>query len=988
MGKENEKKNESLSLKDQVFLPSVDSGAFFTDEEKRLFDEMMIWKHWKESISQHKSIYHQNTKKFEERKKKFEELKNPTDHQREVYKKAEKDQQQAKKEYKNFVNNMEEKAVNKIDEDTRKKWKIRNNRITNKLFATKKHSEIKKKLLKKISKFPKNAVRQIRHDAIYYKDGNEKKSIIISEFVGILTRLLGLKDKEQTDKIMIIKNYYPDVTDSILTNGFDFKTEDEMKHYRYLSSGSGQIKDKKMVVIEQKAFESIKNSLMCGLTIDEINQKGGVNPNKLNSYLSLAASASAPWEEFPIDDVLVVPDYSTKVSDTFDLINKVEKEKEIKDKKTSEKTIVKYLQLSENIQKGEEKTVSVDSFDGFGIVDPEIADEISDIFILRAPWCKGLLASVPFMDYFENLPEAKDGHLIVKDAWGDDYDIFEHKPKIIMTDSQLKMRKYYDSLDDFKKRFNDNNCLAGIASVNDIRNRVNLNYQFLQTLDLTDDELNELIKPLKDIIRKINVGDNETMLKVIGATQNQKEIKDSHVKAVSLYHNLLRDPFIKKLIKDTKDAMIKDVLGGTFKIDGYRNVFILPDVVNFMSRIVYDEEHAEFAIEKNQVIFDKYEPGTTVDVLRSPHLYVEHALQTVSRVEEKYKKYFCKDGLYISNKSSISLLIMCDYDGDHVSVTNNRILIDAAKRKIEKFNIHPLYYEMFSSEPEQIDNEVIGKNLKVAYGQNIGIISNAISKILNGKNPDMQAVRLLTAKNNFTIDFAKTLTNVELPESAKKYLNNSIKLPHFFIYAKDKNGSQVVRRSKSTVNRIERLMKDPIFTENEKRIYRNIAFKDSVPMYNYRKMISKNRRWNDLVAEEIRKKYNEANSKKLKSMPKDGENHTAKYFCEKLKNELIEIVKNDKKSFLDEDVIKYTCDILIKYLYDDKKSKSKDTLWKMFGDQIVENIIYYQKTHMKCHRCGDEIEKKKNRKYCDDCNKLVTAENKKKSRRKKQLMGA
>ncbi|MCO7126615.1 hypothetical protein NIE88_12655 [Sporolactobacillus shoreicorticis] len=913
-----------ILLNDQIFLLSVDSMAFFTDKEKWLFYLQNEFKHMNEG-----------------------------------------------------KNNMDLRVCDYYGQIDAEKFKKK---------LSKAYGKYRKLLLKKFGELTNT--RQIRKDYLCYLDKRDKhfhlrKSNIISMFDGILTRLIGCQKGQITKELIIVKNFYYPVMEQLIHNGFDFGNI----HYRYLSSGSGQIKEHKMMFIRESTYNKIKNRLMCGLTIDEINRKGGVNPNKLNSYLSLAASASAPWEDFPINDVLVVPDYSTNVTDAFDFIDKVEKTRKVKDSNGKIKE-EKFLQLSEDINKNNEMTVPVESFDGFGIVDPEIADKISDIFIFRAPWCKGLLASVPFMDYFDNLPEAKSGHLIVKDAWGDDYDILKNKPKIIMTDSQLKMRKYYDSLDDFKKRFNDNNCLAGIASVNDIRNRVNLNYQFLQTLDLTDDELNELIKPLKDTIRKINVGDNETMLKVIGATQDQKEIKDSHIKAVSLYHNLLRDPFIKKLVTDTKAAMIKDVLGGTFKIDGYRNVFILPDVVNFMSQIVYDEEHAEFAIEKNQVIFDKYKPGTTVDVLRSPHLYVEHALQTVSRVEEKYKKYFCGDGLYISSKSSTSLLIMCDYDGDHVSVTNNNILIGAAKRKIKECDIHPLYYEMFSSDPVPINNEVIGENLKVAYGQNIGIISNAISKILNGEKPDMDAVRLLTAKNNFTIDFAKTLTNVELPEKAKKYLNNKVKLPHFFKYAKDKKESQMVRRNESTVNRIERLMKDPEGTKDKDKIYRNIAFRDSVPMYEYQKMISKNRRWNDEAAIKIRKKYDAANKQKLKSMPKDGEDHTAKYFCNKLKNELIKTVEDNKKNYSDVDAEKYACDILVKYLYGDKKSKSKDTLWKMFGNQIVENIICYQKTHMKCLRCGKEIEKNKNRKYCDDCNKLVTAENKKKSRRKKQLMGA
>ena len=39
----------------------------------------------------------------------------------------------------------------------------------------------------------------------------------------------------------------------------------------------------------------------CGLTIDDINKKGGNNPNKHLAYMALANSATDVWKEFDID---------------------------------------------------------------------------------------------------------------------------------------------------------------------------------------------------------------------------------------------------------------------------------------------------------------------------------------------------------------------------------------------------------------------------------------------------------------------------------------------------------------------------------------------------------------------------------------------------------------------------------------------------------------------------------------------------------------
>jgi hypothetical protein len=798
------------------------------------------------------------------------------------------------------------------------------------------------------------SIRELRTDAIYGKNGEIRSSNVITMFSSILSRLIGINTDSvlPTDEIMIIRNYYYDIMDNLLDDGFMWQGE----QYIYLSSGSSQIKTKKSVYIKKKTYERIEKALTCDLSWEDINKyedkdgNHGVNPNKYNSYLSLSASASVEWK-MPINSVLIVPDYSTKVTDIFDYFDKE-----------------KGYELIHGKDAGA-RTVSIDSFDGFGIVTPDKA--VDDIFMFRAPWCKGLLAKVPFMDYFRKHKD-KNGCVWIEDAWGNLHDIIKENPKIIMTDSQFKMRKYYDSQDDFIKKYNDSGCQAGITNINDVRKGINLNYQFLQTLDFYHDEkhdnLDLLVNPLKDKIRKINHGDKETLLRVLGATEGNEK-KDEYRKSIELYPNLLRDSYSKELIKDAKDAMIKDAKGGKFKIDGYHNVYILPDVVNFMSRLIGRDEHA---IHKNKVSCSLFHDGQKLDILRSPHLYVEHAVQTNVDVDEEYKKYFCTNGLYISNKSSISLLIMCDWDGDHVSITCNRLLTYAAKEKIKKENIYPLYYEMYDSKPLPLTMNNIGNNLKEAYKQNIGIWSNNISKIYNSNDPDMDSIRYLTMYNNFVIDYSKTIQLPKLPtdraEKIAGYINNKVKLPHFFIYAKNKSGDQVEDKNDSTVNRLENIMTDKEDTPKEDRLDRRIFFRNnSVPMINYQMMVSNNRKLDKGDAQEIIDKYDEEVKRKKKNFPdeeKEEEYHekkTRKFVCEMIKKKLAEINKDEI----------YVADVLVKYLYGNEKNRSKKTLWEMYGDTIVSNLERKLKNYHQCEKCGKLVKRKqgKDTHLCNQCKK-------------------
>ncbi|GAA4704181.1 hypothetical protein GCM10023228_05160 [Brevibacillus fulvus] len=73
-------------------------------------------------------------------------------------------------------------------------------------------------------------------------------------------------------------------------------------------------------------------------------------------------------------------------------------------------------------------------------------------------------------------------------------------------------------------------------------------------------------------------------------------------------------------------------------------------------------------------------------------------------------------------------------------------------------------------------------------------------------------------------------------------------------------------------------------------------------------------------------------------------------------------------------------DVLVKYLYNYKKSNYKTTLWSSFGDILVENLKRnlqrkYGEKNIQCDGCGDRIRLKNNKnKYCNVCAKKIKNE--------------
>ena len=197
---------------------------------------------------------------------------------------------------------------------------------------------------------------------------NDKK--IISVFDSAFTRMIGAKQDELTEDFMVVQVYYFDIIKDLIYHGFTYKGE----KYIYFTSSAGQIRTKKTVFIKESVWKKYEKTIMCGLTIDSINEKGGNNPNKHLAYMALTNSATDVWDEFDIDKTIVVDDFETDVYGTYDLVD---------DADYSIKRITDYVPVSHT--------------DGAGMMLPCMGKNR----MVRLPWVKGLLGSFDYVKFIK-----------------------------------------------------------------------------------------------------------------------------------------------------------------------------------------------------------------------------------------------------------------------------------------------------------------------------------------------------------------------------------------------------------------------------------------------------------------------------------------------------------------------------------------------------------------------------------------------------------
>ena len=763
-------------------------------------------------------------------------------------------------------------------------------------------------------------------------------SNVIAMFESTLSRSFGISTNELTYDIFVLEIFYYDIAQDLILNGFDYNG----KHYVYFSSSAGQIRTKKAVFVEEEKYEQCKLKLMCGLTIDKINEKGGMNINKFLAYLALANSATDLWEdvfdkEFDIDRTIVVDDFETMVKCKVDNID------------------YKTYEITPNVI----QDIPIPHTDGCGMIS---SDYCKKNFMVRLPFIKGLLGSFDYKKFItENNCSSK-----ITDIWGKEYDIFKDDIQIIFTKSQLKMYKFYDSWDEYKTYFKQYGCEAGICNMEeDHIPNAKINYQMLQTLyDATDAEIKDMCRIANNKIQSIS-DSLENALDFFGVNLDDEDIsrKDWFQKSLKIYPELITDPASKDDLRDLKNSMIKKYRGAKLDVIG-KFTFVLPDLYAFCEWLFMGIKKPLGLLEDNEVFCRLYKNVEKLDCLRSPHLYIEHAIRknvcNKKYRNQKISEWFNTDAIYTSTHDLISRILQFDVDGDRLLVLAQKKIIAIAERCMK--NVNPLYYEMKKANAEEINYQNIYNGLKLAFtGGRIGGISNDITKIWNSgeiTEESINAVRWLCMETNFTIDYAKTLFKPTRPDYVdailKKYGRQ--KVPYFFQYAKDKKyhdneeESQCEKINNSVINKIVNEIKDnrnmfrPI--KNLENINYLLLLKDKKDTY-YNEQINK-------IFDISNKKYGNN-----VSFSKDDDTNKNNLYAIaiQVKDDLHAIESDDNKII----------NSLVTFLYKTPSTRKKKLLWYIYGEQLYSNLVDNVEEKNICRQCGCRTDETLIRGKCFKC---------------------
>ena len=520
-------------------------------------------------------------------------------------------------------------------------------------------------------------------------------------------------------KVMTKKEYK-----QIAKDGFDLNG----KHYVRFMVGSGQMRRNTVTFINDKLFGYMQEHLMCGLD----KKIKTINLAKLSAYYALSFS-SVLWVREP--RVCVIKDFDTIVPNQK--INWIY-EDENGTKQVKELT----------------KDFKLNSADGQGLISPDMAKLWSEdmhlkytpcSFVIRSAFIKGNLVTFDFKEY------AKENNIkTITDRYGTTYNI--NDIDVLLSEGQFKMAKYYSSWEGYLSYFDSYNLKWGVARYNkQFDDEYALtNYQYIQTLDLTKEDIEGLVSYTIDWIKKICSGNPLYALSYnIGVKSETDDINSIinscnsvFAKAIVKNPEMLNDGYVQRKIYNSIKESIKQAKLGRIWTKGNYQFMISDPIAQVRSALGLEPRGSIPANNIYSSFWNNRTKSKEVVCCRSPLTYYSEIVPLKLYQDEdtdKWFKYIYSGIIYSIYDIATLQHADADFDGDIVMSTDNKYFIKGARR-----NELPITYdkEKVPSQKVTLSNQikcdVRGLDTKVGQITNYSTSMLAMLPMFKGENQKEQ----------------------------------------------------------------------------------------------------------------------------------------------------------------------------------------------------------------------------------------------------------
>lgn len=506
--------------------------------------------------------------------------------------------------------------------------------------------------------------------------------------------------KEYVCVIMDSNADYDRINQGFTINGIQFR--------RFLGTNGG-IKNSTIVYVNAELYPELKRRLDNGRDMTK-----ALVPAKLEAYQALVCSGSTPLP--PPKGFIVVDDCITHFKDDVILI---------RDDNDGEPLLT--------YENGYD--IEHNNSDGFGLMLPSYSCRVNEYLTgestplsgmnTRYSFEKGMVYTFDYIEFAENVA----GTYEITDVWGDKRDVRD--AEVILTASMLKLWDSYDSWEDYHQNCQENHYQFSTPKITPatLENVRTTNYQFLQSYEFTDEELQELCQPTIDEINDVLGMDyRKSLVFLAGYALNEKNIKfikDDYIKALMIEPEMINDPYVRRNIYSMIKKRIDCAKKGSIKVNA--NYAMISGDPYALAQSMFGLEVT--GLLKAGEVYHKYWIDKGADEIvcfRAPmncFSNIRKMKLCLSQDAAYWFQYITTASIFNAWDTACEAMSGQDFDGDTNMVTNTPVLLSNTTNSPTIICVPRKAQKKIPTEADLIASN------KIAFNDAIGAITNHVTSM-------------------------------------------------------------------------------------------------------------------------------------------------------------------------------------------------------------------------------------------------------------------
>lgn len=552
-----------------------------------------------------------------------------------------------------------------------------------------------------------------------------------------------------------------DLRHYLYANGF---IVDGIRYVRFKRS-AGSARVGKCLFIDEKLYNRMHHWDLAGLSIYKGDK---IDLAAFESYISLTSSAIIDTLEIQPNNILLIDDYESVFKDS---------------------AVVTYMAENGEVRtESKEVNVTNSIWDGQSMMDTSLFGKFGQygFLLLRNRFFKSAAFHCNLQQFF-----ADNGITDVSQLNGKTRATNIEDVKLITTPSSVKYLKFAS----FDQWLDNLDTTFGVVKhekpTHYMDGRlVQAHYQLINSLQLSVDEVQRLLAPSLEYLKLLKT--EPAIFRYHIKYPEDEEFSDEALLSKNdIVYKLMgiNDDFSKtKLYADFRNACIKSFINsmrkGRILVNGNYSTLCGNPIEMLRSAIGVFDGTSQIGV--GNVCNVRFSAGQTLLGSRSPHVASGNILLTTNTANAEINRYFhmTNEIIYVNaiNENLLERLSGADYDSDSLLITDNEILIEAARRNYQYFGVPTRLVQAIKRSTSYTDNDLAELDIRTSVNK-IGEIVN-LSQELNtvmwhmvngGAKIDSLEVQslyydiaYLDVMSNIAIDNAKKTSPVDITSELAK----------------------------------------------------------------------------------------------------------------------------------------------------------------------------------------------------------------------------